>query len=223
MSKTIIALRGHKGCGKTDSIKKFCVLLKREYPEVDFGSIDFDKLEDIPPTAVIAQGVKIGIISGGDYPIDVSRILKELHGDGCEIIVCATRSKGGTVEVVEDYGPEFKIIWIEKDGAGDNSVDPEKINENTAKEILRNVREAIELRKIERVANKIDDSGNPYADIEIGNHEQVRVTYVAGACSGQGGVRIQIRDASGHLQHGSEIPVDMIADVVRSVIRLVKA
>ena len=68
-----------------------------------------------------------------------------------------------------------------------------------------------------------DGTGKPYEEIEMGNGEQVRVTFVAGSWSGQGGVRIQIRDENGHLRQGPEIPVDIVADVVRSVIRLVRA
>ena len=68
----------------------------------------------------------------------------------------------------------------------------------------------------------VDGTGKPYEEIDMGNGEQVRVTYVADSWAGQGGVRIQIRDGSGHLRQGPEIPVEVVADVVRSVIRLVK-
>jgi hypothetical protein len=68
----------------------------------------------------------------------------------------------------------------------------------------------------------VDSKGNPYEEIDMGNGEQVRVTYISDSWSGQGGIRVQIRDESGHLRQGPEIPVDVVADVVRSVIRLVR-
>ncbi len=60
---------------------------------------------------------------------------------------------------------------------------------------------------------------NPYEEIDMGNGEQVRVTHASDSWSGQGGIRIQIRDEKGHLRPGPEIPVDLVADVVRSVIK----
>jgi hypothetical protein len=64
----------------------------------------------------------------------------------------------------------------------------------------------------------VDGSGKPYEEIDMGNGEQIRITFVNDSWSGQGGIRIQIRDENGHLRQGPEIPVEIIADVVRSVI-----
>ena len=67
-----------------------------------------------------------------------------------------------------------------------------------------------------------DQSGNMYKEIEI-QGGKVRVTYIQNGWDGSPSVRIQIRDASGHLRQGPEIPITSIGGVVGSVVDLLSA
>jgi hypothetical protein len=67
-----------------------------------------------------------------------------------------------------------------------------------------------------------DATGNRFTEIELPNSEKVRVTYVEEGWAGQGGVRIQIRETSGRLRQGPEIPIDQVGHVVSGVINLLK-
>ena len=65
----------------------------------------------------------------------------------------------------------------------------------------------------------IDSSGNEYREVARGP-EQIRVTYVRNGFDGSPAVRIQVREESGHLRFGPEIPVSVIGLVVREVVEL---
>lgn len=66
---------------------------------------------------------------------------------------------------------------------------------------------------------EIDSSGNRYKEIKIpGGH--VRVTYIEHGWADTASVRIQIRDETGHLRQGPEIPVASIGGVVGAVVEL---
>jgi hypothetical protein len=67
-----------------------------------------------------------------------------------------------------------------------------------------------------------DSSENKYIEVDMDNGEKVRVTHITKSWSGQGGVRIQIRDEGGHLRQGPEISAAKIGDVVAGIINLVK-
>ena len=67
-----------------------------------------------------------------------------------------------------------------------------------------------------------DSSDNWYEEVDMGNGEQVRVTCVEESWSGAGGIRIQIRDADGHLRMGPEFPASVAPEVVRAMMRLLR-
>jgi len=64
-----------------------------------------------------------------------------------------------------------------------------------------------------------DSSGNRYEEIDIpGGH--VRVTYIKEGWAENPSVRIQIRDNSGHLRQGPEVPIDRVGAVLGAVVNL---
>jgi len=68
-----------------------------------------------------------------------------------------------------------------------------------------------------------DSSENKYIEVDMDNGEKVRVTHIAKSWSGQGGLRIQIRDERGHLRPGPEIPAEKIGEVVSGLFDLVRS
>jgi hypothetical protein len=81
----------------------------------DYGNIY--KHKDIQVIVEYA-GKKVGFFSKGEpkegQPNRLLNKLKELVDDGCEVIICATRTSGATAENVKDmmqppYG--YNVIW----------------------------------------------------------------------------------------------------------------
>mgnify|MGYP003574913665 CR=1 FL=1 len=121
MNKTIIAIYGRQGEGKSATIKLAFQLLTTTYPHIKFDK-HLSFAGDIL-TTVEFNGIKIGFESQGDPN---SRIIwdntlekladkdPEVELGGCDIIVCATRTEGATVkkvdEIADTYG--YHTLWL---------------------------------------------------------------------------------------------------------------
>ena len=70
---------------------------------------------------------------------------------------------------------------------------------------------------------KNDSSGKAYVEVPTAGGEHVRVTLVPADDGGYGqdSVRVQIRDAKGHLRQGPELPVACIGDLVGALVAVV--
>jgi hypothetical protein len=55
---------------------------------------------------------KIGICNRGDDP-SILKILRKLRIEGCEIIICASRTKGGLFEEIKKMYNKKDIKWID--------------------------------------------------------------------------------------------------------------
>lgn len=56
--------------------------------------------------------IKIGIESKGDPNTQLKERLFELKESGCNIIICATRTKGDTVQAVRDLYSDYRVVWL---------------------------------------------------------------------------------------------------------------
>lgn len=140
----VIALRGKRDCGKTQTLIKVYEMMKTQgfqslsdLPEdyKDLGNHDFrDVLE--------RNGTRIGIVSQGDYArnhsngaISVKNLLKDLEEDrGCDIAVCACQTgkgKGPIQEAIDSYQGQY--IDKQKSASKQNQ---DKENEQFAKQIF---------------------------------------------------------------------------------------
>ena len=72
-----------------------------------------------------------------------------------------------------------------------------------------------------------DNAGNAYIEVESweeeGRTEQVRLTYVQQGFDGGPTIRIQIREPSGRLRQGPEMPTRVVSQVVKSLVDLLHA
>ena len=68
-----------------------------------------------------------------------------------------------------------------------------------------------------------DSSGQRFVEVETLSDERVRATYVPADKAGYrvDSVRIQIRDQSGHLRQGPEVPVAALGPLVAAFFELV--
>jgi len=139
-TKTIIALRGVAKQGKSASIKMAYALLKDAYPNAQVEELYIGV--DIAVVITI-NGVKVGIESQGDPNSRQFRSLDHFVSIGCKVIICATRSRGDTVDAVNALAGKYKIDWYPKSGASSASKQV-AANRSVAQQILAAVRAAID-------------------------------------------------------------------------------
>jgi len=121
MNKTIIAVHGRAGEGKSETIKKVCQILLRDFPNA-IPSKKPNYSGDIFLTIQL-DSIKIGFESQGDpnsrmiYDDTIKKLADEkLNKElgGCDIIICATRTTGMTVKkvdkIADNYG--YNTLWI---------------------------------------------------------------------------------------------------------------
>jgi hypothetical protein len=101
---TIIALKGRRKLGKTQTIRTVDELLRAKYPDARVGHERRTKAQ--LRTVLTINDAKIGIDSQGDS-------LDLLVSAGCEIIICATRTSGGAFTAVNTL-PGYDVVWLEQ-------------------------------------------------------------------------------------------------------------
>lgn len=137
--KAIFAVRGVGNRGKTTSIKLVYELLQQKYPEAVPNEIFIGK--DI---SVIMQigSIKIGIESHGDPNTRLLKRLRLFAEEGCEIIVCATRSTGQTEDAVNKFARDYQINWFDK--PNEPKIEQQEAANNAfARQIFSEVQKAI--------------------------------------------------------------------------------
>jgi hypothetical protein len=139
MKNTVIALSGVAKQGKSSSIKESYELLKQN---LTIDEITHEILgADIRAVLTIGR-VKIGIESQGDPSSRLFESLKLFTSLGCQIIICATRSRGATVQAVQDLQPVYTITFLNK--VGEHSASKQNAaNLATAKLIVSHVQNAL--------------------------------------------------------------------------------
>lgn len=103
---TIIAINGKENTGKTTTIKEINQLLKSEYPT---SKREYEIHKPDIRVIITINGVKIGIESQGD-PGRLPKSILLFVENQCDIIVCATRSKGQTIKLIKKQ-ENYEIIW----------------------------------------------------------------------------------------------------------------
>jgi hypothetical protein len=114
--KTIVAIYGVADKGKTSTLREFANLLFVAYPA--YKSVfpipaSISSTDDFRLILEI-NGKIIGIESKGDPNTGLRGRLEDLAvNHNCDIILCATRTKGDTVDAVDSlaYHKYFQTIW----------------------------------------------------------------------------------------------------------------
>lgn len=139
MKNRIIALRGVPNAGKSETIKLTRELLITNYCSAIDGYKSFNT--DIKVVLTI-NDVKIGIESQGDPDSRLEESLKYFNSIGCVVIICATRSRGRTVNLVNELRDNYKVIFVEK-GKAHNQSEIDAANLEKAKELFQLTAETI--------------------------------------------------------------------------------
>lgn len=118
----VIALKGEQDSGKTTTLS----LLRKIMVQAGFTE-DFSTLIDLHKgdfrVILERDGKKIGIVSQGDYAINVGdKVSVKTHLDymkeqGCEVVVCACttgETKRKIFDAIEDYAPQREYVHKRK-------------------------------------------------------------------------------------------------------------
>jgi hypothetical protein len=135
--KNIIALYGRANSGKSKTIKQVCKLLKKHNPTPQYNVLKNGV--DIKIIMII-DGIKIGIESQGDPNSRLEKSLKTFCKEGCLIIVCATRTRGMTVDWVNALS-DYSVKWFQQSYT--EAIKQEKSNHSQAQKIIDRVMEII--------------------------------------------------------------------------------
>ncbi len=117
----VLALWGKGSKGKTTTLNLLTGLLSNDFTQNIKPNhpikIPVDKEKD-NCYVVTYNGKKIGITTRGDtkeaLEKDFEWLKKQYNKEGCDLYVCATRSKGATCEYVEKEAATGDIFWIAK-------------------------------------------------------------------------------------------------------------
>ena len=131
--KKVIALYGTANTGKSSTIKFVYDLLRNKYPNAKSNEIIMHA--DIK-VFITVNNKKIGIESQGDPISRLGDSLKYFVSIGCNVIICATRTRGRTVDAVNELKGKFEIKWIKQDYISDISKQ-NSYNTTKAKAIIR--------------------------------------------------------------------------------------
>ena len=110
MNKIVIANSGHGKQGKSTSIKALFKVLSDKYPD---GINIIKNHGDILATIRIGD-ILIGIESQGDPNSRMFDSLTRLREMGCNIIICACRTSGATIDKVKSLHTEYgyELIFV---------------------------------------------------------------------------------------------------------------
>lgn len=112
MQPTIFALRGKSHIGKSTVIRHAYDILSNDSCA---AVVKFEPLGKVDFVAILVMsGQRVGFISQGDYGPLVEEHLSNIQKTACSIIVCATRTRGGTVKVISRLDPPYQIKTLDQ-------------------------------------------------------------------------------------------------------------
>lgn len=138
--KKLIALRGIAKVGKSQTIRKAYDLLCAEYPSANRDYL-IDGSTDVRVILAV-DGVKVGIESQGDPGGRLEASLDLFVREGCQVIACATRTSGATVEAVRRLETSYTVVWFDQVKEPQPSVQASK-NYQMASRIVEEVKAVI--------------------------------------------------------------------------------
>lgn len=110
--KKIFVIRGPGNTGKTSIIQSVYHQLIDCYPDADIT--DFQPGAYDVKAIISVNGKKLGIESHGDPNSRLKDSLHEFAQFDCNTILCATRTRGMTVEWVKSYHPPYEIEYFDQ-------------------------------------------------------------------------------------------------------------
>lgn len=137
--KKIIALRGAGDTGKTNTLR----IVHEALSSISESSIEEYAADGVDLRDVFTiNGFKVGIETQGDPGSRLSSSLELFVRAGCELIVCATRTRGETIELVNKLSPLYHVSWRGQSSLSEASLRDES-NQAIAKLIIKEAKAAL--------------------------------------------------------------------------------
>ena len=126
--KKIIALYRRAETGKTSTLNLLIELLDKN------KKVEEIRLTEDRRVSISYGNKKIAVTTWGDNGFELKENINYFENEDCDILVTATRTRGETTEILNDYAKEIntEIIWIEKNLSASLE---ELINQTQAKDI----------------------------------------------------------------------------------------
>lgn len=108
----IIGLHGHANCGKSEALNRLKELLRESGKSISSRSLPS---RDEPETFEY-NGLVVCVAPGGDTKHIVENNCCYFKEKGCDVAVCATRTKWGSVDALNGFAAEegVEIEWVAK-------------------------------------------------------------------------------------------------------------
>ncbi|MRG49023.1 hypothetical protein GFS24_28195 [Chitinophaga sp. SYP-B3965] len=142
MKHTVIAISGGSSIGKSTAVNAVIDVLPSHFP----GAIVEFLITGGDNRVIVTIGdIKIGIESQGDPGSRLPESLKIFLARGCQIIICATRTSGGTVNAVQALqdNHQFDVIWTKHYSSKEKHAATPIINQFFAEHMAHLVRQLI--------------------------------------------------------------------------------
>ena len=105
--KKVIALKGRRNVGKSQTIRTVDELLRVKYPS---ARVEHEHRTRAELSVVMSiDGVKIGVESSERIQASLDLFVSL----GCDVIICATRTTGKTVNAVNAL-PGYEVVWLQQ-------------------------------------------------------------------------------------------------------------
>jgi len=135
MNKTIITIYGRYNEGKTSTIRNVYNMLMSETP-IPIMDRDVPQEGDILVVLTIGD-IRIGIESEGDPNgrMITENTLQQLAESNCDIILCASRTRGTSVKLIDHVAIEFNYNTLWTSSNYSPRLDHEVLNTRLAENI----------------------------------------------------------------------------------------
>ncbi len=115
----LYALQGGSKCGKSETLRNVIQLLTSKYPMATVNIL-IDGNIDKKVVFTNLKGLTVGIETQGDPNFRLKNSLDDFMKRGCNIIFCACRTRGMTVQWVNSLGNNYSIHFTKKNRVGVN-------------------------------------------------------------------------------------------------------
>lgn len=144
--KKIVALRGAGNRGKSTTLKivyeyllkSFSLLPEDRVAPGGRGMYRQDMRSDVRAIFVV-NGKRVGIESQGDPKSRLKDSLDFFQRKRCDLIICATRTRGDTTDLVQALVPPYFVEWIAKSVALDEG-SQRQCNRRDAETVMSSIR-----------------------------------------------------------------------------------
>ncbi len=144
MKKTIITIYGRKDEGKSTTIRAVFKLLMETTPTPILDRKVSNKGDIL--VIMIFKNIKIGFESQGDpgSRMITKGTLKALTQNECDIIICASRTSGDIVQLINKVAREYKYNTLRLSSYYSPSLNKKGLNEIAATSVIKVIESLIE-------------------------------------------------------------------------------